>query len=516
MNNLVWNESELKTLAELLTPDEKAFLENDVAHTRAAQKQEAHRPTYHFSAAHGRLNDPNGLCYWKGYWHLFYQNNPGDAWMWGHAVSKDLLHWKDLPRAILPGVEKECWSGMVIVEEDRAIAAYFGLGAGIMIATSNDPLLVRWEKVNGGNPIIPLTSPDGKQKYMAFDPCIWKNGDKYNLISGKFTMNEHSKTRERQGYLFESEDLVNWELIGTLLENDLFAYPDDDLACPYFLPCGGRHLLMHFSHHSGPKMIVGDYDAERNKFVATGGRHLTSTNSHHGGLLAPAAFPDISGNGTLKTIFNVCHVANPPFDYQVMSLPRNVYLSGKDNNDINIEPAEQLELLRVPDSYTEQTGIVLKANEAYEPEVRGDTLEIIAEFEAKNVPVIEIKMMASEDGSEYTAVRIFRQRGFTYLPAFAKDFTYRKAHESVVQLDTTFSSIKANVRIPDEQAFWIAPEEKLNVRIFLDKTIVEVFVNGKAAMAAKISPEKNAGRIIITSRGEDLVMNKLETYEMKL
>jgi len=512
----MWNDEELKLLDELLTDEEKSFLKDTVSESRDAQRKEPKRPAYHFSAAHGALNDPNGLCYWKGYWHLFYQNNPGSGWMWGHAVSKDLLHWKDLPRAILPGVEKECWSGMVMIEENRAIAAYFGLGAGIMIATSTDPLLVRWEKVNGGEPIIPCTSPDGKQKYMAFDPCIWKNGDKYNLISGKFTVNEYSKTRERQGYLFESEDLVHWELIGTLIENDLFAYPDDDLACPYFLPCCGRHVLFHFSHHSGPKIVVGDYDAERNKFVVTGGRHLTSTSSHFGGLLAPAAFPDISGDGTLKAIYNVCHVANPPYNYQVMSLPRRVYLSGKDNNDICIEPAEELELLRVAESHTEQTDIPLAANEPYIPDIKGDTLELIAEFEEKNVPVIEIKVMMSEDEKEYTAIRIFRQRGFTYLPAFAKDFTYRKAHESVIQLDTTFSSTSANVRIPDEQSFWIAPEEKLNVRVFLDKSIVEVFVNGKAAMAAKVSPDSEANRIAITARGGDLMMNKLESYELSL
>lgn len=512
----IWNESELKLLGELLTSDEKEFLNTTVVEERRAQSEESHRPTYHFTAPHGRLNDPNGLCYWKGYWHLFYQNNPGTVWMWGHAVSRDLIHWKDLPRAILPGVEKECWSGMVMIEEDRAIAAYFGLGAGIMIATSNDPLLVRWEKVNGGEPIIPLTSPDGKQKYMAFDPCIWKNGDKYNLISGKFTINDHSGTRERQGYLFESADLVNWELIGTLVENDLFAYPDDDLACPYFLPCCGRHLLFHFSHHSGPKILVGDYDAKRNKFMVSGGRHLTSTSSHFGGLLAPAAFPDISGDGTLKAIYNVCHVANPPFNYQVMSLPRSVSLSGKNNNDIDIAPAEQVELLRVPGSHKEIRDIQLKANEVYVPDIKGDTIELIAEFEAKNVPVIEIKVMVSEDGQEYSAIRIFRQRGFTYLPAFAKDFTYRKAHESVIQLDTTFSSKSANVRIPDEQAFWIAPEDKLNVRVFLDKSIVEVFVNGKAAMAAKVSPDVDGKGIAITSRGDDLILNKLESYELNL
>ena len=61
-----------------------------------------HRPLYHFVSPEGNLNDPNGLCFWQGQWHLFYQAYPpaNPRPHWGHAVSDDLIHWRDLPYAI--------------------------------------------------------------------------------------------------------------------------------------------------------------------------------------------------------------------------------------------------------------------------------------------------------------------------------------------------------------------------------------------------------------------------------
>src|SRR4051812_9995776 len=62
------------------------------------------RPIYHYVNPEGNLNDPNGLCYWNGNWHLFYQAYPPEdpRQHWGHAISTDLIHWKDMPYAIYP------------------------------------------------------------------------------------------------------------------------------------------------------------------------------------------------------------------------------------------------------------------------------------------------------------------------------------------------------------------------------------------------------------------------------
>ena len=103
------------------------------------------------------------MCSWQDRYHLFCQAYlPEDTWQhWGHAVSDDLVHWKDLPSAIYPGIENCCFSGSTLVEEDRVIAMYHGTSAGSMIAVSDDPLLLNWEKISGC-PAIPLIESDEK------------------------------------------------------------------------------------------------------------------------------------------------------------------------------------------------------------------------------------------------------------------------------------------------------------------------------------------------------------------
>ena len=142
------------------------------AESRQRLAADRYRPAYHFVSPESQLNDPNGLCFWQGRWHLFYQAYPADEFPapadiskrrqhWGHAVSADLVHWQDLPYAIYPGVEKMCFSGSTVVEEDRVVAFYPGIAAGQMVAISKDPLLLNWEKLGDR----PVNSPTG-------DSCI--------------------------------------------------------------------------------------------------------------------------------------------------------------------------------------------------------------------------------------------------------------------------------------------------------------------------------------------------------
>lgn len=121
------------------------------AESRKRQSKDPYRPAYHFVSPESTLNDPNGLCYWQGNWHMFYQGYPPEdrRQHWGHAVSKDLIHWKDLPYAIYPGPERAVFSGATLVEDNRVIAMYHGTTVGNMVAVSDDPLLLNWEKLTG-------------------------------------------------------------------------------------------------------------------------------------------------------------------------------------------------------------------------------------------------------------------------------------------------------------------------------------------------------------------------------
>ncbi|MDA0193532.1 MAG: glycoside hydrolase family 32 protein [Bacteroidetes bacterium] len=119
--------------------------------SRKKLAEDPHVPLYHFVSPENRLNDPNGLSFWQDRWHMFYQGYPPEdpRQHWGHAVSDDMIHWKDLPYAIYPNPEQACFSGSALVEDDRVIAMYHGTRVGNMVAVSSDPLLLNWEKVTG-------------------------------------------------------------------------------------------------------------------------------------------------------------------------------------------------------------------------------------------------------------------------------------------------------------------------------------------------------------------------------
>jgi len=184
-----------------------------------------------------------------------------------HAVSDDLVHWKDLPLAIYPGIEMHCFSGSTLVEEDRVIAMYHGTTVGNVVAVSSDPLLLNWEKIPG-NPVIPIVPLDEKsgRPYRVYDPCIWKEEDGYYSLSGTYWKGAIFDDCVMVQQLFFSRDLRQWEYLGPLVEGAGFTEPGEDGAVPYFWPLGDKHILLFASHKRGSQYLLGDYDKASHKF----------------------------------------------------------------------------------------------------------------------------------------------------------------------------------------------------------------------------------------------------------
>ncbi|MDB5250756.1 MAG: sucrose-6-phosphate hydrolase [Segetibacter sp.] len=520
-NTLPEQENEIKT-----NPLMKRFAES-----RKKQSSDRYRPFYHFVSPESTLNDPNGLSYWNGNWHMFYQAYPPEdrRQHWGHTISKDLIHWKDLPYAIYPGPERAVFSGGALVEKDRVIAMYHGTEVGNMVAISSDPLLLNWEKVTG-NAVIPIRSKTGfPLPYSVFDPSIWKrDGVYYSLSAGRVPKGPGGR-QVPVGSLFRSKDLANWEYMHEFVEGDRFTLIGDDYACPYFWPIGKRYIMPFFSHMSGGQYLLGDYDTARNKFVVTHGGKFNFGPATPSGIHAPSATPD--GKGGVIVIFNMNH-GKPTGEWnQIMSLPRRLTLTG--NDDLRQEPAGDIESLRY--ARQEVKPMVLPANkEVVLPNIKGDAMEINLEIDPKDAPMLELNVLRSPGKEEFTRIVFMEGRGMsegrnyrfgeaaalrtnqpttpTTLPASPP------ARESLITIESSYASLHPDVRPrgPETASFAMKSDETLKLRVFIDKSVVEVFVNGKQCLAVRVYPSReDAVGVSIRSQGQASELKSLEAWQMK-
>ncbi len=200
-------------------------------------------PSYHYKPARGWMNDPNGLVWFQGYYHAFYQHAPHaedprlEAMHWGHARTKDFLHWEELPVALAPGMpcdENGCWSGTALVKDDTLYLFYASIriveGRPLPIQTvsaawSTDG--VHFEKYLQ-NPVIDAPPPDGGVHFR--DPAVTCIGGQYYLVMASC----HAQTHTARLLLYRSEDLLHWDYRGILAEwaNAIYA------ECPSIMPVG--------------------------------------------------------------------------------------------------------------------------------------------------------------------------------------------------------------------------------------------------------------------------------------
>lgn len=512
--------------AETLAEQEAQLRVNPLMQRLIAARQgysnDPHRPIYHYVNPENTLNDPNGLCLWQGRWHLFYQAYPPEdpRQHWGHAVSDDLIHWRDLPYAIYPNPEECCFSGATLVEAGRVIAIYHGTKVGNMVALSHDPLLLNWEKLTG-QAVIPSTNSDGSPlPYPVFDPCIWQKEGVYYSLSGGTVPHPPSGKRRAADFLLRSHDLVKWEYLHPFVESDVFTLTGDDGACPYFWPIGDRHLLLFFSHMSGGQALLGDYDQDRDKFFVTAHHRFNFGAFPPGGIHAPSATPD--GKGGIIAIFNM-NRAKPTLGWdQIMTLPRRLTLLGADRfgrDALSIEPAGAIESLRREHRIVGQ--ITLPANqEIVLEQIEGNAIEIVAEIDTNDAPLVEVNVLRSPGREEYTRIAFYLQRGYRNWERYAgwERGQLAAATDSLITIDSSYSSNLSDVRsrAPETAPVYLAPGELLKLRIFVDKSVVEVFVNGKQCVAVRVYPGRgDSTGVSLRAQGKAALLRCLDVWQMQ-
>ena len=247
------------------------------AHSQEPTYREPFRPQYHFTPAMNWMNDPNGLVYYKGEYHLFYQHNPfGDTWghmSWGHAVSRDLVHWEHLPVAIPEEGDEAIFSGSAVV--DHRNTSGFGTRRNppmVAIYTSAYPddqvqsLAYStdrgrtWTKY-AGNPV--LDDPDRDFR----DPKVfwYEPEDEWRMVV--------AKSLQRRIAIYSSKDLKSWRHLSDFGPANAVA---GIWECPDLFPLAvdgdkrKRKWVMIVSLNpgsiaggSGTQYFVGDFDGTR-------------------------------------------------------------------------------------------------------------------------------------------------------------------------------------------------------------------------------------------------------------
>jgi len=481
-----WERLKGKTYPETLEQQQK-FLETDETvlayqERRQHMASDPYRPIYHMSSL-SNMGDANGLCHWQNRYHLFYQFGPENVARghWGHCYSEDLVHWKDLPPALYPDTELHCFSGQTLVEDDRVIAMYHGKNSGNSIATASDPLLLNWEK-HPDNPLIPNIEVDeAEYPYRVGDTCIWKEKDGYYSLSGTSIDGFIRERRKTAEHLFFSKDLNHWEYLHPLLIDSTFCELGEDGAVPNFWPIGnGKHLLLVFSHKRGARYYIGVYDQQTHRFTPEYHGRLNFGPFSGGHIGCPSA--TIDNYGRLISIFD-CHDgrSNPESQWgRCMTLPWQLNL--EDDHLLAIEPVDEVKALRFDQYRREQ--IILSANQEHVlDEIKGKSIEIDLSLDLGTAREVGLYVLRSPDARERTKISIYNHG-------------HPKINDTLL-VDTSQSSLRTDLtgRPPETAPFRLSDDKKVRLRIFIDRSLIEVFADNRQCIGKWAYPRKDVKKI---------------------
>lgn len=452
-------------------------MESLQAATLAAAK-DPERPIFHFHPPGNWNNDPNGTLFYHGWHHLFYQLNPFGTTPgnqhWGHARSKDLVNWEHLPIAIWPSSdqgERAIFSGGAIIANDgRPRIIYTSIGhpePEQWMALPEDEDLIRWKKF-AGNPVL-TTAAHGALKVNQWrDPFLFREAGQVYMVCGGNANTGRGGAGQVQLYRAAKDDLSEWRYLGCVFqpqERETF-----NIECPNLFQLDGKWVLI-ISPHRPCEYFVGTLDLAKARFTPETHAILDTGDAYAS---------NISRDEQGRTILWLWGRTKTPPGHGwngVMVLPR-ILSVGTDGFLRQQVPAE-FETLRQKAKVFPGRSL---GNEPMALEgVQGDAIELQAEFATNSVSTFGFEVRRSPAGT--AAATVAFQRGI--LSA-------------------------GNTRT------YVGNSDRVNVRLYVDKRCLEVYVNGGAVALYTALDATPADRgIAVFARGPAGVkLESLQVWEM--
>lgn len=462
------------------------------------------RQHYHFMPQVGWMNDPNGLIYFRGKYHFFYQYNPysgfWDSMYWGHAVSDDMLHWEYLPLALAPSEPYDdhprggCFSGSAIEHDGKLYLMYTGAankGKGVeqtqCIAYSEDG--VHFEKY-AGNPV--LTAPEGVLPSMFRDPKVWKYDEMYYMVCGA------GCGQKGQALLYRSEDMLHWTFFNVLAESrGELGYMWE---CPDFYPLGDKYVLTFSPMGSGDHTavyLVGDFDYETGKF-----QHQTAGEIDWGlDYYAPQSFLAPDGRRIMVAWANEWEWMPQWKDWGptyregwcgTFNIPREIRMM--ENGTLQFLPIKEVENLR---KETELTNLLV-VTEQESQLMAGDgvcfELKLKIDLEKTDAEMLEFNLRCGE-GKKTVCL-----------------FDFKKGELSVNRNEADGWS-----RGISKSVLYLKGKQELDVHILSDQSSLEIFTNRyQNNHSNNIFAGTEQNGLTLRAYGGSVVLKDIEAYGLEL
>ena len=460
------------------------------------------RPTYHFMPPANWMNDPNGLIQWQGKYHLFYQYNPQGAFHgtihWGHAISEDLVTWEHLPIALAPTPNSPdqdgVFYGCAVNVDGVPYLLYTGVEGKAQLpclATSTDANLETWTRFPG-NPVI--AAPPAEFETTIFrDHTVWKENDTWYQAIGSGIVGAGGNAM-----VYRSPDFQNWEFVGPLVAQDFV--PEGPAAeatgweCPDFFALDGRHVLVVSMWATGAinvSYLVGSY-REHQFFPELQGLVDAGTTFY-----APQSFTDASGRrlmfGWLREARSVETQMESGWS-GVMSLPRELSILA----DGTLGTAPAREVTRLRGAHVSFAGSDLTSGQDLDlGDISGQAAEFLLTLSPSSAGVVTLDVLSAADGGETTRLT---------LDTVAQTLTVDTRHSSKA------ADWQGEVATLD---FPASADREITLRVFVDHSVVEVFVNDEKSVTARAYPTSPGSRgVRVTIDGEPDVVRAIDVWAM--